>query len=54
MISCKIFGKPFLCVFMLVLNIFCVSSVRGTVSNSLRICIVARSVLCADLGVLRS
>ena len=38
---------------MLVLNIFCMSNVRGTVSKALLMSIVARSVLCAGLGILR-
>ena len=38
---------------MLVLNIFCMSSVRGTVSKALRMSNVARSVLCAGLGMFR-
>ena len=38
---------------MLVLNIFCMSNVRGTVSNALLMSIVARSVLCAGLGIFR-
>ena len=38
---------------MLVLNVFCMSNVRGTVSKALRMSIVARSVLCAGLGIFR-
>jgi len=38
---------------MLVLNIFCMSNVRGTVSKALLMSIVARSVLCAGLGIFR-
>ena len=38
---------------MSVLNILFVSSVRGTVSKALLMSIVASSVLCAGLGVLR-
>ena len=38
---------------MLVLNIFCLSDVRGTVSKALLISIVAINVLCASLGILR-
>ena len=38
---------------MLVLNIFCMSNVRGTVSKALLMSIVARSVLCTGLGIFR-
>ena len=38
---------------MLVLNIFCTSAMRGTMSKTLLMCIVARSVLCAGLGMFR-
>lgn len=38
---------------MLVLNIFCMSNVRGTVSKALLMSIVAKSVLCAGLGMFR-
>ena len=38
---------------MLVLNIFCVSSVLGTVLKALLISIVARSVLCGGLGMFK-
>ena len=38
---------------MLVLNIFCMSNVRGTVSKALLVSIVAKSVLCTGLGIFR-
>ena len=38
---------------MLVLNIFYMSSVCGTVSKALLISIVTRSVLCAGSGIIR-
>ena len=38
---------------MLVLNIFCMSSVRATVSKALLMSIVAGSVLCAGLEIFR-
>ena len=38
---------------MLVLNIFCVSSVCGTVAKALLMSNVAKSVLCAGLGMFR-
>ena len=38
---------------MLVLNIFCMSSVRGTVSKDLLMSFLARSVPCAGFGIFR-
>ena len=47
MSSCKKVGKPTI----LVLHIFCMSSVRVTGSKALPMSIVVRSVLCADMGI---
>jgi len=53
--SCKIVGNPVLWrVFMLILKILWMSSVRGTVSKALLMSIVARSVLYADSGMFRT
>ena len=38
---------------MLVLDIFCMSYVRGKVSEALLMSIAVRSVLCAGLGIFR-
>ena len=54
MSSCKLIGKSFLVVSVyVVLNIFCMSSMRGTVSKALLISIMARSVLYANFGTFR-